>query len=337
MTIGRALLGRLRRRLRPRPVRPVILMYHRVADVRVDPWELAVPPAVFDAQLAVLRETRQPLAMSDFVGRAQRGTLPPNAVAVTFDDGYADTLRQAQPRLAAAGVPATLFLATAFVGQAVEYWWDELARGILERDAALDDAVTIGGVVCRLELPAVDDAARDSAAWRASEAPRTPREQLYYALWARLRLLGAPERDAAMQALRAVLHAPPPCLADLPMTAAEVRQLAGDDLFEIGGHTASHPVLPALTPAGRRRDVLEGKRACERLVDRVPIGFAYPYGANDADSRAAVAEGGFRWACTTQAGPVSASSATDWFALPRLAVLDWSAAAFAQALEGASA
>ena len=178
MTIGRALLGRLRRRLRPRPVRPVILMYHRVADVRVDPWELAVPPAVFDAQLAVLRETRQPLAMSDFVGRAQRGTLPPNAVAVTFDDGYADTLRQAQPRLAAAGVPATLFLATAFVGQAVEYWWDELARGILERDAALDDAVTIGGVVCRLELPAVDDAARDSAAWRASEAPRTPREQL---------------------------------------------------------------------------------------------------------------------------------------------------------------
>ena len=56
--------------------------------------------------------------------------LPANVVVITFDDGYADTLRQAQPRLAAAGVPATLFLATAFVGQGVEYWWDELARAM---------------------------------------------------------------------------------------------------------------------------------------------------------------------------------------------------------------
>jgi len=39
--IGRALLGRIRRRLRPRPAKPLILAYHRVADVRVDPWELA--------------------------------------------------------------------------------------------------------------------------------------------------------------------------------------------------------------------------------------------------------------------------------------------------------
>jgi peptidoglycan/xylan/chitin deacetylase (PgdA/CDA1 family) len=311
-------------------------MYHRVAAVRVDPWELAVHPDGFAAHLAVLRATRQPLAMSELVDRAHRGTLPRNAVAVTFDDGYADTLRQAQPRLAAAGVPATLFLATAFVGQGVEYWWDELARSILERNDALDDAVVIGGAVCRLKLAAVDDAASASASWRASDAPRTEREQLYYALWERLRALRAPERDAALLALRAALRAPPPRPDDLPMTAADVRALAGDRLFEIGGHTATHPVLPTLTHAERRRDILEGKRACERLTDRPAIGFAYPHGANDAASRAAVAECGFRWACTTQAGPVP-TRASDWYALPRIAVLDWDAAAFAQALEVASA
>jgi peptidoglycan/xylan/chitin deacetylase (PgdA/CDA1 family) len=311
-------------------------MYHRVAAVRVDPWELAVHPEGFAAQLAVLQATRQPLAMSEFVERARRRTLPRNAVAVTFDDGYADTLRQAQPRLAAAGVPATLFLATAFVDQGVEYWWDELARGILERNDALDDAVAIGGVVCRLTLAAVDDAAGDSASWRASEAPRTEREALYYALWERLRALRAPDRDEAMAALRAVLRAPAPRLDDLPMTAADVRTLANDRLFEIGGHTATHPVLPRLTHAERRRDILAGKSACERLTDRPATGFAYPHGANDAASRAAVAECGFRWACTTQAGPVP-TRASDWYALPRIAVLDWDAAAFAQALEVASA
>jgi peptidoglycan/xylan/chitin deacetylase (PgdA/CDA1 family) len=331
-----SLLGRVARRLLPRPARPLILMYHRVAAVRLDPWDLAVHPDAFAAHLAVLRASRRPLALSEFVERARRGTLPRDAVAVTFDDGYADTLRQAQPRLAAAGVPATLFLATSFVGQRVEYWWDELARSILARNDGLAEVVTIGGVECRLELAPVDDAATDSASWRASDPPRTARERLYYALWQRLRTLPAAERDAAMGTLRAVLRAPAPHPDDLPLTAAEVRELAGDSLFEIGGHTATHPVLPALTAAERRRDILEGKRACERLTGRPAIGFAYPHGANDAASRATVAECGFRWACTTQAGPVSAP-APDWYRLPRVAIVDGNAAAFAQALEGASA
>ena len=330
------LLGRVRDRLWSRRPKPVILMYHRVAAPRVDPWDLAVHPDRFAAHLAVLRASRRAFALSEFVDRARRGRLPDDAVAITFDDGYADTLRQARPRLAATGVPATLFLATAFVGQRVEYWWDELARGILERDAALDAEVPIGDAPFPLRLAAVDDAVRESRTWRASEPPRTPREALYYRLWERLKALRAPERDAAIGLLRDTLGAPAAQPEDLPMTAAEVGELAADPRFEIGGHTATHPALPTLGPAERRRDILEGKRACERLTDRPATGFAYPHGANDADARSAVAECGFAWACTTQARPV-ASREPDWYALPRIAVLDWDAGAFERALAEASA
>ncbi len=330
----RSALGRLRRRLLPRPA-PLILMYHRVAEVQVDPWDLAVHPDRFAAQLAVLRETRRPFATSEFVERSRAGTLPRNAVAVTFDDGYADNLRQARPRLAAAGVPATLFLTTASVGQDVEYWWDELARGILQRNDALDEAVVVAGAVWRLRLDAVADAAADSSSWRALTAPRTERQQLYSMLCERLKNLRAPQRDEAMRALRAALRTPAPHPDDLPMTGAQVRELAGDGLFEIGGHTDSHPLLPALTHAERRRDILDGKRICERLTGRPAIGFAYPHGVNDADSRAAVAECGFRWACTTQ--PIPVSAAADPYALPRIRIGDWDASTFAAALEGASA
>ena len=237
-------------------------------------------------------------------------------MAITFDDGYADTLHQARPRLAAAGIPATLFLATAFVGQRGEYWWDELARGILERDDALDADVGIGDAVVRLSLDAADRDGPDAASWRAADPPRTARQSLFYALWQRLRALPALERDAAMDRLRAALRLPEPDAGDLPLTAAEVGELAADPLFEIGGHTATHPALPLLDAAGRRRDILDGKGACERLTGRTPIGFAFPYGANDADARAAVAECGFAWACTTQARPLAARE-PDWFALPR--------------------
>src|SRR5262245_22898042 len=86
-------------------LRPVILMYHRIADDPVDHWQLAVSPARFEEQLQVVRRTRHPLSLIKFVRHLMAGTLPPNAVALTFDDGYADNLTAGKPRLAAADVP----------------------------------------------------------------------------------------------------------------------------------------------------------------------------------------------------------------------------------------
>jgi peptidoglycan/xylan/chitin deacetylase (PgdA/CDA1 family) len=309
-------------------------MYHRVARPSVDPWGLAVRPHHFEQQLAVLRRSRRPLRMSDFLNGLERGTLPSDAVAVTFDDGYVDNLLEAEPRLTASDIPATLFVMTGAVGQRTEYWWDELARGILLRKAALDCEVVIAGERCRLAFPEADEAMEDSG-WRAWEAPRTPREAAYVDIWRRVRVAPAGERDAVMSGLRDHLDSPPPQSEDLPLSESEVAALAAGGLFEIGGHTVTHPVLPALDPVERRREILDGKLECERLVNSSIAGFAYPHGAFDADSRAAVQECGFRWACSTESRPVSARS-DDRYALPRLSVLDCDGDAFERALRAAS-
>ena len=124
-------LHRIMRRSQPPEPKPVILMYHRIADEPVDPWGLAVSPARFEEQLQVLRRTRHPLPLTDFVHRLVAGTLPARAVALTFDDGYADNLFAGKPRLVAADIPATVFLATGYLDRTGEFWWDELARLIL--------------------------------------------------------------------------------------------------------------------------------------------------------------------------------------------------------------
>jgi peptidoglycan/xylan/chitin deacetylase (PgdA/CDA1 family) len=325
----RTLFQKLRRRIgRPAP-RPAILMYHRIASPRVDPWGLAVRPDRFEQHLAVLRRTRYPLPMSEFVSRLERGTLPDRAVAVTFDDGYVDNLHEASPRLASAGVPATLFLATSFVGQRHEYWWDELARGILLGTGAVDAEVKIGSERVLLALRDGDE--RDCG-WRAWREPRTGRQSAYLAVWKHLRTAAPAEREHAMARLRTALEIPPPDLRDLPMTASEVSTLAGGRVFEFGGHTATHAVLPALAPAERRDDIRQGRAACERLIGSPIAGFAYPHGALDDDSEAAVRECGFAWACGTQSRPVPARGA-DRYALPRLGVLDWEGSAFERALQ----
>ena len=309
-------------------------MYHRVADPAVDPWGLAVRPDRFEEHVRILARSRRPLTMSNFFDGLERGTLPNNAVAVTFDDGYVDNLREARPRLAAAGVPATLFVTTGAVGQRSEYWWDELARLVLLRRAALDCELVVAGERCRLAF-AEATPAESSRAWRAWQLPRSAREAAYRETWRRLRVAPANEREAVMSRLRVLLEAPLPDPHDLPMSPSEIAEVAADGRFEIGAHTVTHPVLPSLDAAERRREILESRHACERLANAPVAGFAYPHGALDADSRAAVRECGFRWACSTESRAVPRRD-YDRYALPRLGILDWEGPAFERALSDLS-
>ncbi len=326
----------LRRRVRhlwPKRPQPLILMYHRVAAPTVDPWGLAVSPDRFAAHLQVLRRYRTPLAMSAFVRRLQDGTLPADAVAVTFDDGYVDNLTAAGPRLGAAGVPATIFVVAGALGRARDFCWDEVARGILSRRESLDCELPIDGSVCRLTFAASnawDLELRANASWRAWQEPVTTRQRVFLDVWRRLRDAPAAARNEAMEIFRQSANLPIADPADLPMGLTDIAEMARGDLFEVGGHTLTHAPLPSLTPAHRRREIEDGKRRCEELTGCQVSGFAYPHGAVDDDCRAAVRESGFAWACTTAPGPVGRSS--DLHALPRLFVQDWDASTFEAAL-----
>jgi peptidoglycan/xylan/chitin deacetylase (PgdA/CDA1 family) len=101
----------------------LILGYHRVADVDKDPLHLFVSLENFAEQMEVIRQIACPISMQGLVSRFQDGDHPRNAVAVTFDDGYADILYQALPILARYDIPATIFLATGYLGR--KFWWDE--------------------------------------------------------------------------------------------------------------------------------------------------------------------------------------------------------------------
>ena len=121
-------------------------------------------PTTSSSTVSILARTRRPLLMSEFVDRLDRGVLPDDAVAVTFDDGYVDNLCEAKPRLEAEGVPATIFVATGALGQRTEYWWDELARLILLRRAALDCQLIDRGRVLSPRLRRRGD--EPNRAWR---------------------------------------------------------------------------------------------------------------------------------------------------------------------------
>ena len=106
----------------------VILLYHRVVDLPVDPFCMAIAPEDFDEHLRIIKADYEPLGLSELADAVREGRVPRGGVVVTFDDGYADNLEIAKPMLESHGVPATVFVATGYVGAAREFWWDELER-----------------------------------------------------------------------------------------------------------------------------------------------------------------------------------------------------------------
>jgi peptidoglycan/xylan/chitin deacetylase (PgdA/CDA1 family) len=96
-----------------------ILMYHRVVDPpRGYPrptWN--VPPERFERQLVgLLRRGWEPYTLRSVLERHELGMpIPRKVFVVTFDDGYENNLLYALPVLQKLGIPATIFLATAYL------------------------------------------------------------------------------------------------------------------------------------------------------------------------------------------------------------------------------
>lgn len=108
-------------------------------------------------------------------------------------------------------------------------------------------------------------------------------------------------------------------LREPKLTDAQVRAMLDSGHWELGAHTLTHPLLPALTPDERREEIA-GSR--QRLAETfgVPVDtFAYTFGIfSDAD-RAAVAEAGFATAVTTERG-TAAIPLNDPTAVPRIKI-----------------
>lgn len=307
----RATLGRLLKRIR-RPVAPTILMYHRVAELAVDPWQLAVTPLQFEQQMRWLRRHRAPMPLDEMVRRLAAETLPGNAVAVTFDDGYVDNLAAAKPVLLRHGIPATLFVATGSIGQPEEFWWDELARLVVAGRNGASGEIVIGAEV--FDFPP----SRNVGSAEGSLSGENLR--LYRQLWAALRAAPAPLVRSGLARLREFFHAGGRAEHDRAMTEAELRVWLDGGLTTIAPHTVTHRPMSQLT-AGECRDELASSIArCEAIAGRTAIGFAYPYGDRSEDVAAAVRAAGLQYACSTRGAAISDGRNADFFDLPRIHV-----------------
>jgi peptidoglycan/xylan/chitin deacetylase (PgdA/CDA1 family) len=316
-------------RIRPGSGCPVVLMYHRVAALRSDPWGLAVAPATFEKQLKLLARHRTVLPLAELIALARSGTAPRNAVAISFDDGYADNFTAALPLLARLEMPAAFFVTTDPIDRRRPFWWDELAELILERRSPAD--VTLDAFDDRpaIRFGEIEPQDEQRGTWRAWETPRTAREHCYVLLWERLRAQSTTLREQAMTEIAERLGAKRSSRLE-QLSPEQLGALARHPLAAIGGHTVSHPDLRKLSPAEQFDEIAHGKVRLEALCGRPIEGFAYPHGLFSEVTKQVAREAGFAWACTTQGAAVP--EPVDCFAVPRLTIGDLPPAMFGHLL-----
>ena len=320
--------------------RAIILLYHRVTELSSDPQLLCVSRRHFAEHLEVIRKLSCPTPLRAVGSARPRRSTRRCRVIVTFDDGYADNLYNARALLERYEVPATVFVATAYIGSEREFWQDELEKIFLQPGTLPElFRMRINGISYEQELGEVaryrEDAYERHCGWNISRRDNpTVRHKLYRFLVTLLQHL--PEKQPQEILTGLLLWArlePASRRSHRTLSQAELLELADGGLVEIGSHTVNHPMLSMLPITAQRDEIAQSKARLEEILGKRIDSFAYPYGGRsdyDSDAVTAVREAGFTRACANYGGPLH--SDTDVWQLPRFLVRNWNGDEFGHRL-----
>jgi peptidoglycan/xylan/chitin deacetylase (PgdA/CDA1 family) len=278
------------------------------------------------------------MGLRQLVQAHHEGQIPTRAVALTFDDGYANNFYNAKPLLERYDIPATVFVISGYIARNQEFWWDELEQVLLQP----------GKLPSKLYLPINDTyeqwdlgkATKYSEADRrsdydlyASNAQPGSRLSFYHSVWQQLRPLKDEERREALAEIK--VWADKKSVArptHRPLTSEEVCLLEQGGLIEVGAHTVSHILLPDQSIGCQRDEIRQCKTYLEDVLGHLITSFSYPYGSHTEETITLVRNAGFNYACTTIYSNIRRNP--NLFQLPRFGVGNWSGAEFEKRLLG---
>ncbi len=281
--------------------RLTILIFHHVHARRDDLFPNDMHADAFRERMRWIRAWFNVLPLEEAAAALQRRALPGRALAITFDDGYADNCTVALPILREMSLHATFFIASRFL-EGGRMWNDTVIETVRRARGSELDLATLG-----LGRHGIQSLEERRAAIRA--------------VLARLKYRPSAERQALADAIGQLAGGALP--DSLMLTRSQLRDLAAAGMG-IGGHTASHPILAGLDEAAARREIAEGREALVEIVRQPVRLFAYPNGRPNIDYTAAhvriVGELGFTAAVSTATGAAHAGDTV--YELPRFTPWD---------------
>jgi peptidoglycan/xylan/chitin deacetylase (PgdA/CDA1 family) len=262
----------------------VVLSWHNVEPTWFFPARPGAGRRGLEQQLRFLRRAANVVPLEPALDALGDGRpLPPRAVAITFDDGYLDTLQVAAPMLERLRLPATCFLVPDLLSGLARPWW-ELLGWALTRTRR--EVVAWEGRTLRLRDPGERHMAATTVAELLKRRPYAARDEAVAALLERCQPQGEFDDRALF----------------LDWDGAEELVRHG---LAVASHSRRHTILAEETGDEQHRDLAESRGALESRLG-VPVRLlAYPNGLRrdyDATTIAAARSAGYSHALTTVRG-----------------------------------
>jgi peptidoglycan/xylan/chitin deacetylase (PgdA/CDA1 family) len=286
-----------------RRARLLILAYHSLSlyDEHEFSPELYLPPSALQHRLQMLRRgDYSVLSLREGLQRMSNGTLPPRAVALTFDDGTYDFSTAVVPLLREYGFPATVYVSTHYAVKETPVF-RIACRYLLwyGRNLTIDGKeLTVAGTA--LKLDTVE--ARDTALRLIEERVRDRGVAAELAMLEILATRVGVDFNKFMAERRNRLMSP-----------EEIRALPSD-LVDVQLHTHRHKV--PLNRVAFEREITENRAALQACRPGTKLDeFCYPSGVTNESFLPWLRELGITNATTCRPG--LAASGSDPLMLPR--------------------
>jgi len=293
-----------------RSSRLTVLAYHRVYDMMnedefpYDPELISATPEDFSWQMEFVSRYFDVITFERLIDSLERGSpLPRRALIVTFDDGHRDNYENAFPVLRQIGLPATIFLSTAYIGGQDTFWFDRVAYLLYH---APRGTLVMRNIAFTADLQ--DVGSRRVAANRLLQILKCVRNGERIEILRQLEQLVplAPRDDAGRSST---------------LSWEQVREMSAAGI-KFGSHAVTHPVLTTLEDDALDWELRESRRTIEQMTGKACDVIAYPVGGPDAfDERvmAAARKGGYKLGVSYLSGTNSRRRLNP-FALRRLHV-----------------
>lgn len=275
--------------------RLIVLIYHRVLD-KPDPMRPGeIDVATFSWQMDLLSEYFNVLSLDDAIAKLNNGTLPPRAICITFDDGYADNHHNALPILLKRNLTACFFIATGY-----------LNGGRMWNDTIIESFRNIDKSTLSEEILDFEHFDFTSTHYRAISAQEFIRD---------IKHMPITKKNAYVKYIESVS---PELPNSLMLTDYQIKDLYNKGMI-IGAHTVSHPILLNLNTTEIKQELYQSRSTLRQITGHPVDYFAYPNGRAGSDylpkHTAIVKELGFSAAFTTHFGSITSKS--DYMQLPR--------------------
>ncbi len=264
-----------------------ILAYHRIWDLGDEdafPFDVELVSASvadFRWQMEYVRENFSPITFGTLLQILDgQAASPPKPIIITFDDGFEDNFQNAFPILNALDVPATIFLATGYIGGEQTFWYDRLAHQILRAPAR---ELIIEGLPGPVRVEGNIIARRQAIRSVLTELKVMPNES-------RLSVLKELEKQLG------VAHDEMPSPESRPLNWNQVREMANCGI-EFGSHSVTHPILANVSDKDLDFELVKSRRDIELQIGKPIHTISYPVGGRTAFNdrvRTAAQRAGYR-------------------------------------------